>query len=169
MAPDLWCVTRMSMSRLPQRPLRFVLEQDEREDYVDGAPVFHATSFLTLKQLRHAATQFYYGVYEVLKNKLSPPDGGMSVGVTLLCGGLAGVFNWLVAVPPDTVKSRYQSAPAGKYSGPGQVLKEIMKEGGGIMGTYKGLGPALVRAFPANAACFLGMETTKKLFVHLGW
>ena len=27
---------------------------------------------------------------------------------------------------------------------------------------YKGLGPALVRAFPANAACFLGMEVSLK-------
>ena len=27
---------------------------------------------------------------------------------------------------------------------------------------YKGLGPAIVRAFPANAACFLGMEVSRK-------
>ena len=28
---------------------------------------------------------------------------------------MAGVFNWLVALPADTLKSRYQSAPEGTY------------------------------------------------------
>ena len=28
---------------------------------------------------------------------------------------MAGVFNWLVALPADTLKSRYQSAAQGTY------------------------------------------------------
>ena len=35
--------------------------------------------------------------------------GELGVGRTLLAGGLAGVANWLVAVPPDVLKSRYQT------------------------------------------------------------
>jgi solute carrier family 25 carnitine/acylcarnitine transporter 20/29 len=31
----------------------------------------------------------------------------MSVGRTLFAGGMAGVFNWMVAIPPDVLKSRY--------------------------------------------------------------
>jgi solute carrier family 25 carnitine/acylcarnitine transporter 20/29 len=31
----------------------------------------------------------------------------------------------------------------------------------GIGALFKGVAPALVRAFPANAACFLGMEASK--------
>lgn len=27
----------------------------------------------------------------------------------------AGMFNWIVAVPPDTIKSKLQSAPEGRY------------------------------------------------------
>jgi solute carrier family 25 (mitochondrial carnitine/acylcarnitine transporter), member 20/29 len=33
----------------------------------------------------------------------------------------------------------------------------------GVAGLYKGVGPALLRAFPANAACFLGMELSMQL------
>jgi solute carrier family 25 carnitine/acylcarnitine transporter 20/29 len=53
-------------------------------------------------------------------------------------------------------------APADRYPGGiRQVFSELVAaEGMGAL--YKGLGPAIVRAFPANAACFLGVETSKK-------
>ena len=35
----------------------------------------------------------------------------LSVGSTLVAGGLAGMCNWLVAIPMDVVKSRLQAAP----------------------------------------------------------
>ena len=28
---------------------------------------------------------------------------------TIFAGGMAGVFNWLVAIPPDVLKSRLQT------------------------------------------------------------
>ncbi len=106
----------------------------------------------------------YYGAYELLKRALSPDDGSgkLSVAATLTAGGLAGMCNWIVAVPPDVLKSRFQTAPEGRYPGGArQVLAELIKEEG-ITGIYKGLGPAMLRAFPANAACFLGMEVSRK-------
>jgi solute carrier family 25 carnitine/acylcarnitine transporter 20/29 len=33
----------------------------------------------------------------------------------------------------------------------------------GVSALFKGLQPAMVRAFPANAACFLGVELSMKL------
>ncbi len=60
------------------------------------------------------------------------------------------------------MKSRYQTAPAGKYSGVRDVFRELMAEGG-IPALYRGVGPAMTRAFPANAACFLGMEVAKSV------
>jgi solute carrier family 25 carnitine/acylcarnitine transporter 20/29 len=35
----------------------------------------------------------------------------------VLAGGMAGICNWLVAIPADVVKSRLQTAPEGVYSG----------------------------------------------------
>jgi len=79
----------------------------------------------------------------------------------------AGMANWAAMLPIDTVKSKYQVAPQGKYSGVMQVAKEIMKVDG-VRGFYKGLAPVMVRAFPANAACFLGYEAAAAGLTKLG-
>lgn len=70
---------------------------------------------------------------------------------------MAGVAMWTIAIPPDVLKSRLQSAPAGTYSGLGDCLKKTLKADGPAA-LFKGLGPAMLRAFPANAATFLGVE-----------
>ena len=64
---------------------------------------------------------------------------------------MAGVAMWTIAIPPDVLKSRLQSAPAGTYSGIGDVLRVLLKTEG-PQALFKGLGPAMLRAFPANAA-----------------
>lgn len=104
----------------------------------------------------------YYGFYEVFKNMLTKEGESASVGVILFVGGMAGVMNWLVAVPPDVLKSRYQTAPEGTYPGGiRQIAGELIAKEG-LASLYKGITPAMARAFPANAACFLGMETSRK-------
>eukprot|EP01126_Amoeba_proteus_P035691 TRINITY_DN3603_c0_g1_i10.p1 TRINITY_DN3603_c0_g1~~TRINITY_DN3603_c0_g1_i10.p1 ORF type:complete len:117 (-),score=15.35 TRINITY_DN3603_c0_g1_i10:29-379(-) len=61
----------------------------------------------------------YFSTYEWTKSKLLPPDPNRSMSSTVLwtlfCGGLAGVANWIPAIPVDTLKSRLQIAPPGKY------------------------------------------------------
>lgn len=79
---------------------------------------------------------------------------------------MAGVFNWLVAIPPDVLKSRLQTAPAGTYpNGVRDVFRELMAKDG-ILALYKGVTPVMLRAFPANGACFLGYEVAMKF---LNW
>eukprot|EP01123_Difflugia_compressa_P013667 TRINITY_DN6473_c0_g1_i1.p1 TRINITY_DN6473_c0_g1~~TRINITY_DN6473_c0_g1_i1.p1 ORF type:complete len:298 (-),score=45.27 TRINITY_DN6473_c0_g1_i1:44-937(-) len=114
------------------------------------------------------ASVAYFSVYEVLKRKFKTTETGGLAGVvgTLCAGGFAGMANWVPAIPVDTLKSRLQTAPEGKYNGIRSVAKEIFtKEGykNGFFTLYRGIGPVMVRAFPANAACFLGYETAKKL------
>ena len=58
-------------------------------------------------------------------------------------------------------------APAGKYSGVADVLRELIRTEG-IGSLYKGVVPVMLRAFPANAACFLGYEMTIK-FLNYIW
>jgi solute carrier family 25 carnitine/acylcarnitine transporter 20/29 len=65
--------------------------------------------------------------------------------------GMAGVAMWTIAIPPDVLKSRLQSAPAGTYKGTADVLRVLLKTEG-PQALFKGLGPAMLRAFPANAA-----------------
>jgi len=105
------------------------------------------------------ASAAFYASYELIQRALAP-DGDrskLSVGNTLFAGGMAGICNWLVAIPADVVKSRLQSAPEGKYSGTVDVLTKLLREDG-ARGLYKGAVPVLLRAFPANAFCFLGFE-----------
>ena len=45
----------------------------------------------------------------------------------LLAGGMAGIMNWVVAIPPDVLKSRYQIAPDGQYNGIRDVFREIVR------------------------------------------
>ncbi len=67
---------------------------------------------------------------------------------------MAGVCMWSIAIPPDVIKSRIQAAPAGTYRGFLHAATSIVRtEGPGAL--FKGLGPALLRAFPANSAAFV--------------
>ncbi|CAF1318121.1 unnamed protein product [Adineta ricciae] len=113
------------------------------------------------------ASGVYFASYEYLKKALRS-EGQSDLGAlkTLLAGGLAGICNWVVAIPPDVLKSRFQTAPAGKYTGIGDVLRELIRTEG-IRSLYKGIVPVMLRAFPANAACFLGYEVTIKFLDSL--
>jgi len=104
------------------------------------------------------ASAAFFASYELLQRWMQGPERTkLSVGSTLVAGGLAGMCNWIVAIPMDVVKSRLQAAPEGYYSGTLDVLKKLLQKEG-PMALWKGAVPVLMRAFPANAACFLGYE-----------
>lgn len=116
------------------------------------------------------ASGCYFLSYEWIKELLTPTSASKSdLGVPqiLFAGGIAGIFNWLVAIPPDVLKSRLQTAPEGKYpNGIRSVFRELMAEEG-IFALYRGVTPVMLRAFPANAACFLGYEIAMKFMNYL--
>lgn len=101
----------------------------------------------------------WFGAYEAVKSSVSKDPKNPSVGEALLAGGCGGLGMWSFALPLDAVKTRVQaSATPMKLS---QAFSEIVKSRG-IAGLYVGIGPALARAFPANAACFACKEMTKQ-------
>ncbi|RHY01967.1 hypothetical protein DYB25_010344, partial [Aphanomyces astaci] len=116
----------------------------------------------------------YFAGYEGVKRALTPAGQSpeeLNAFRTFIAGGMAGVINWVVAIPPDVIKSRIQAAPEGTYasgfSGIADAYKKLVAaEGHGAL--FKGVGPAMARAFPANAACFLGVEVSKKVLTLLG-
>lgn len=90
----------------------------------------------------------------------------LPVYATLFAGGMGGIANWITVFPLDVIKSRLQTAEIGRYK-PGtqgmiQCATELVRENG-VRSLYKGLTPALVRSFPANACCFLAFELTMKV------
>lgn len=129
------------------------------------ASIYKGTTATLIRDI--PGTVAYFGTYELAKKELmklqglDPAKGKLSVISVLSAGGLAGMACWAVCIPADVIKSRYQTAPEGKYNGLVEVYRALIREEG-YAGLFRGMRPALLRAFPANAACFLGMEVTKK-------
>ncbi|EGW34438.1 uncharacterized protein SPAPADRAFT_59867 [Spathaspora passalidarum NRRL Y-27907] len=100
----------------------------------------------------------YFATYEILKKKLSKDDQELSLVAIMTAGGFAGVSMWLGVFPIDTIKSTQQSSnvPISIV----QTTKNIYAKGG-IKAFFPGVGPALARSFPANAATFLGVELAR--------
>ncbi|POY74725.1 hypothetical protein BMF94_2201, partial [Rhodotorula taiwanensis] len=107
----------------------------------------------------------YFVVYEMVKKALTPvgqDPSKLSLSAVMVAGGSAGVAMWTLAIPPDVVKSRLQGAPEGTYKGFIDCARQtVAKDGASAL--FKGFGPAMARAFPANAATFLGVELSMQL------
>ncbi|KAJ3750594.1 carnitine/acyl carnitine carrier [Lentinula detonsa] len=107
----------------------------------------------------------YFAAYEVTKKALTPAGSSpsdLNLGSIICAGGFAGVAMWALAIPPDVLKSRIQSAPKDTYSGILDCARKTIAQDG-VAALWKGFGPAMARAFPANAATFLGVEASRKM------
>lgn len=65
----------------------------------------------------------------------------------------------------DVIKSRYQGAPAGTYNSFLHCFRiTIAQDGVGAL--FRGAGPAILRAFPANAATFVRIQSVQLVSPH---
>ncbi|KAK4047173.1 carnitine transporter [Microbotryomycetes sp. JL221] len=112
----------------------------------------------------------YFLAYEAIKKTLTPQGqdpSELSLSAVVVAGGFAGVTMWTFAIPPDVIKSRLQGAPNGTYKGFLDCAAQTVRNDG-VKALFKGFGPAMLRAFPANAATFLGVELSIK-FMNTLW
>ena len=126
-----------------------------------------------------AGSTAYFSVYEGLRRALTPAGAAEPpTAAVLLAGGAAGAANWLVALPVDAVKSRIQweplaarlpAAAAAAYepAPPMRAVAARLYREGGLRAFYRGLGAVMLRALPANAACFFAMEESRKALDRL--
>ncbi|KAI9875112.1 MAG: carnitine transporter [Pleopsidium flavum] len=106
----------------------------------------------------------YFATYEYIKRRLTPKDangnpGPLSLPAVMAAGGAAGVAMWIPVFPVDTIKSRLQSAEGRPTIG--GTIRGLYASGG-LKAFFPGIGPAMARAVPANAATFLGVELAHK-------
>jgi solute carrier family 25 carnitine/acylcarnitine transporter 20/29 len=99
---------------------------------------------------------FYFLTYEGIKRTF-----GDSIPIILFAGGMAGIVNWTIAIPCDTIKSRIQASNSSNISA---ALTELLRNDG-VKGLFRGLRPTLLRAFPASAAFFFGVEGSARLMM----
>ncbi|KAL5459872.1 hypothetical protein EMCRGX_G033259 [Ephydatia muelleri] len=115
---------------------------------------------LTSTWVREASGYFFFfGGYNASRTLLTPPGkkstDNLGIWRTAAAGGIAGCCFWIAVFPSDVVR--------GELSGAFWVtLLQIFKTEG-LLSCYRGLSPALIRAFPANAALFIVYEHTKEL------
>lgn len=105
----------------------------------------------------------YFCTYEMLTRT---EDGSpVSTCTMLASGGVAGVLSWALPYPVDVIKTRMQVD--GMHGSPvyKNALDCVKKSVGaeGIACLYHGITPALLRAFPVNAACFVVVTWTMRL------
>ncbi|XP_058947782.2 mitochondrial ornithine transporter 1-like [Pocillopora verrucosa] len=114
---------------------------------------------------------FFFGGYELSRYFLTPEgktvDDLGAVRLTF-CGGIAGVSLWIAIFPADVIKSRIQILTQGSDKVPGffETMFQIVHNEG-PRALYKGLGPTLVRCFPACGALFVAYEGTQKLLENV--
>ena len=106
----------------------------------------------------------WFGAYELTKKTLCEDPKKPTVYQALIAGGMGGLGMWSFAIPLDTIKTRVQASttPIGFAGGARLIYAEL-----GMAGFYRGIGPALLRAFPANAACFAAKESAQSFLDKL--
>ncbi|KAG4304179.1 hypothetical protein PORY_002360 [Pneumocystis oryctolagi] len=105
----------------------------------------------------------YFGVYETTKKYMLHDSDKLSIGTTIIAGGLSGIAMWSVMFPVDTVKSVIQ----GSSNIDVKTACTTLYRQGGISRFFPGFGPAILRAFPANSASFLGVEVVHRILDNL--
>ncbi|XP_015056435.1 mitochondrial arginine transporter BAC1-like [Solanum pennellii] len=113
----------------------------------------------------------FFSTYEYVRYHLHLQRKGASsessqlidIGVGIMSGGLGGIACWSAVLPLDVAKTIIQTTPEKNHTrNPFRVLKSIYARSG-LRGCYMGLGPTIVRAFPANAAAIVTWELSAKL------
>lgn len=87
------------------------------------------------------------------------------LAVTISAGGVAGCAMWGSVLPIDSAKTRIQAArPGDKFFAVGLIRAlQLTWVEGGVRSWWAGLGPTILRAFPANAAQWLAWEGSLQL------
>ncbi|KAL9265140.1 Mitochondrial arginine transporter BAC1-like protein [Drosera capensis] len=113
----------------------------------------------------------FFGMYEnvrhlmhsKLKSASHDHKGMTDIGIGILSGGLGGVAFWSAVLPLDVAKTIIQTDPDRSGTrNPFRVLHSVYRRAG-IRGCYAGLGPTILRAFPANAAAIVTWEFAMKI------
>lgn len=102
----------------------------------------------------------WFGAYEIAKQNICEDPKKPTLTQALISGGCGGLGMWCTALPLDCVKTRIQANRGGNLTWLG-CARQIFSEGG-FPAFYRGFAPIILRAFPANAACFACKEMAQK-------
>ncbi|KAG0007467.1 hypothetical protein BGZ80_004633, partial [Entomortierella chlamydospora] len=148
------------------KPYTGVLDAGIRTFRQQGMKGLYRGMDITL--LREIPSYFsYFVAYEGTKRILAHFNHNgrvedLSTPELLLAGGVAGFGAWIPCYPQDVIKSRMQSNLTYKNTLECFRSLQVEAQGGNWKVWFKGFGPTMARAFPANAATFFFYEMTMK-------
>lgn len=164
MAPGerIKCILQIAGQRRQRGPKKGLLTV-VKESYIEGGllEIYRGSAATLLRDI--PSTAAYFATYNtimnvVIRNMNIDPCSNVTHLITMGAGGCAGLAFWLVGMPADVLKSRVQTAPTGKYPYGVRSAVVVLLKNDGPLALYRGLLPTVLRAFPANAATFLGFE-----------
>mmetsp|Transcript_9845 Transcript_9845/g.21410 ORF Transcript_9845/g.21410 Transcript_9845/m.21410 type:complete len:207 (+) Transcript_9845:219-839(+) len=95
----------------------------------------------------------YFAVYDEMKALIPGPTGGaLGFAANMVAGGVAGGVCWTAVMPLVATFSRLAGPAPGKRRVTSMVtVMRAMYGESGVRGLFRGMGPAMLRAVPANA------------------
>lgn len=112
------------------------------------------------------AVSCYFGGYEAAKISLAkgkPAGQQLNAFELMAAGAMGGFAYWIFTYPIDVIKSTMQSdhpdPTKRRYPTMASTSRQLWAQSG-VSAFYRGLTPCLLRAAPANAACFTLYELT---------
>lgn len=113
------------------------------------------------------ANACYFGAYKTMLNAMSPDDGQPPAAAGILAAGaVAGVAYWTLSYPLDFLKSRVQAdhsdSSKREFRSYADTVRSSLADGG-VRALFRGFTVTLLRAVPANAACFYGYELCRSM------
>lgn len=113
-----------------------------------------------------AGNSLYFMAYTASLRAMTPVGGtvaDLSPLQLIFSGGLAGFAFWGPCYPLDFLKTLIQtdSETKPRYRGMMDCFRQTVRQGG-LRAVYKGVGPCVARAFPANGVTFFAYEWTRQ-------
>jgi len=117
------------------------------------------------------ANAAYFAGYEFMRRLFTGDAGGsgerkLPAWAVLTAGAIGGIGYWVSCFPFDVIKSRIQTEPSDmaqrQYKSTWDAAVKLNKAEG-WRGFWRGFTPCMLRACPANAACFFAYETARSL------
>ncbi|GMK58714.1 hypothetical protein CspeluHIS016_0601560 [Cutaneotrichosporon spelunceum] len=92
-----------------------------------------------------------------------PPSRNSNVyAVELLSGSFGGAAQVIVGQPLDTLKTRAQTAPAGKFKNTWDILRQTVRKEG-VLALYKGMMSPLMGVAAVNSLLFTAYGTARRI------
>lgn len=130
-----------------------------------ACPLIFSPFLFSLRDVPYNMTQFgvYYSIVKYLRRNAD--DGELSLWQNFAAGGCAGTCAWGIVYPLDVLKSRQQAGSTVPRRSLRDVFSGIYRKEG-LRGFYHGYSAGVLRAFPANAGLFGGVEVSRRIVHH---